>query len=155
MATQLPVTERWYSRDFPVLLEAARMLDAGNQIDESQVAATLGIDATQVYDAIADLRQSDYLDDSAAFTMPGTRGASMAMPTITRLTERGRRAVGIWPNEEQAGDQLLWILEQKVEHAGSGDEKSKWQRIRDAVAGAGRDFAVELGAAMAARSLGG
>jgi hypothetical protein len=71
------------------------------------------------------------------------------------VSERALRATGIWPDEQSAADNLLWVLERKVEEASTAEERGRWVRIRDSFGAAGRDFAVEIAAAMAARSIGG
>jgi hypothetical protein len=40
--------------------------------------------------------------------------------------------------------QLLANIDQQIQEAGSDDERSRWQRLRDAVVGIGRDVAVEV-----------
>lgn len=74
---------------------------------------------------------------------------------VDNISERALRAVGVWPNDQQAADQLLWFLERKVEDATNPEDRGRWQKIRDSFGSAGRDFAVEVAAAMAARSMGG
>lgn len=41
--TRTPLPDRWHSRDFPVLLELARGLDAGALPDQHQITSDLGI----------------------------------------------------------------------------------------------------------------
>lgn len=73
---------------------------------------------------------------------------------VRDVSERALRITGLWPDEEQAADQLLWVLEQKITAAVTTDERNRWKKIREAVSIAGRDIAVELAAGMAARSIG-
>jgi hypothetical protein len=140
--------DRWYSRDLPVLQHIVDALDQGSDlVDDEAMAEALGITHEDAVAAIENLERGGYVTD-----ISWTFGPNFS---VTQVTERALRATGIWPNEETAGDQLLWILEQKVEAATTPEERTRWARIRDSVVGAGREFAIELGAAMAARTMGG
>jgi hypothetical protein len=54
----------------------------------------------------------------------------------------------MWPDAGDAFDRLVWVLEQRIAEA-PPEEKSKLQKVLDAVVGIGRDVGVEvLGAAI-------
>lgn len=55
-----------------------------------------------------------------------------------RLLERGRRAVGQWPPEDQY-DAFVAVLEQQISDAATDEERTRLDRIRDAAVGVGRD----------------
>lgn len=60
-----------------------------------------------------------------------------------RLTERGRRAVGVWPAEDP-GDALLELLAARVAAASSPEERSRLERLFDAAKGLGGTALREL-----------
>lgn len=143
--------DRWADRDYPILEWIVDQL--ANQRDEAEVNNETLADAFDDLDerdrlaAVANLQRGGYITNvSHAFGN---------MFDVGDITERALRETGIWPNEQAMADQLLWYVEQRVNAAVSADERTRWTRIRDALAGAGRDFTVELAAAMATRSLGG
>lgn len=141
--------QRWTDRDLPVLLaivEAAET-DDGDMPDDTTLPATTGLPAADVFTAVRNLERGGYIS--------GVTYAFGDGYTVGDITERALRETGVWPNAETDADRLLWLLEQKVNDAASAEDRSKWVRIRDAVVSAGRDFTVEMAAAMATRSIGG
>jgi hypothetical protein len=60
-----------------------------------------------------------------------------------KLTERGRRTVGVWPSDN-VYDALLDLLGERIQTEADGEEKSKLQRFRDTVQGMSRDVVVGL-----------
>lgn len=60
-----------------------------------------------------------------------------------KLTERGRRTVGVWPSEN-AYDALLDLLAQRIDAEPDPEHKSKLQRLRETVQGMSRDVVVGL-----------
>lgn len=63
--TRPPLPDRWHSRDFPVLLEIARGLDAGALPDQSQITADLDISADELNAAWHALCEGGYLPSRA------------------------------------------------------------------------------------------
>ncbi|MDP9824065.1 hypothetical protein [Nocardioides massiliensis] len=103
--TQNRLPDRWHSRDFPVLLEAARLLDAGEMpVSSDDIAANVGFDEDDIIAALQALHGT-YTTGEALDSLGGVLGFF-----ITGLTERGRRATGLWPDEEQAADALVELL---------------------------------------------
>jgi hypothetical protein len=67
-------------------------------------------------------------------------------PTWVAVTEKGLQVTAGWPTgaADAAMTQLLADIDKHIDEASSEDERSRWQRLRDAVAGIGRDVAVEV-----------
>ena len=90
------LSDTWYGREFPVLLEVARQLEAGSGVvDTGSVVRALGMDRDDVGRAFDALIPS-YLDGKVQRAAGGVVYLAMAR----RLTERGRRATGLWPDGE-------------------------------------------------------
>jgi hypothetical protein len=139
---------RYADRDFPVLREIVRLMDESIEggVRSSQVEAALpALQAEDIQRAAANLARAGLID---------IRGAS-GVPFLhaTNVSERALRMTGLWPDEQAAGDALLWVLEQKVADSSTTEERTRWEKIRDSFGSAGRDFAVDLAAALAARTM--
>lgn len=139
--------ERWRSRDLPVLRWIVEQFDdpSADFVDNHAIATALDISADEASAAVANLERGGFVRATWSF------GAGC---NVDNITERALRESGTWPDEQSIADQLLWILEQKVEQATSSDERTKWSRVRDSIAGAGRDVAVELAAAILSKQMG-
>jgi hypothetical protein len=72
-----------------------------------------------------------------------------------QITEKGLQITAGWPSgsADAAYTRLLALIDEHVEGAASDDERSKWQRLRDAVVGVGRDVAVDVLSAAAQTGL--
>lgn len=144
------LNDQWVTRDFPVLREVVRLMDEqplGNVRLEQVQAALPQVTPDQLQQAAVNLQRAGLVNIAGASGIRCLR--------FTDVSERALRVAGIWPDEQQAADQLLWILEQKVDQSVTPEERSRWVKIRDSIGYAGRDFAVELAAAMATRQIGG
>jgi hypothetical protein len=81
---------------------------------------------------------------------------TQAMGTrFTRMAEKGLQITAGWPSgaADAAYTRLLALIDEQVEEAASPEERSKWQRLRDAVVDVGRDVAVEVLSAAAQSGL--
>jgi hypothetical protein len=65
---------------------------------------------------------------------------------LCQITEKGLQVTAGWPSgaPDAAYIRLLALIDEHVEEAASEEERSKWQRQRDAVVGVGRDVAVDV-----------
>jgi hypothetical protein len=74
---------------------------------------------------------------------------------FVQITEKGLQITAGWPSgaPDAAYQRLLALIDERVEGAASDEERSKWQRLRDAVVGVGRDVAVEVLSAAAQTGL--
>lgn len=70
-----------------------------------------------------------------------------------RLTERGRRAVGLWPSERTA-DTLVDLLRQAEELTDDPEEKTLIRRAAGAIGSVSRDVITDVAAALARSQVG-
>lgn len=142
--------DRWSSRDYPVLVATARVLDSGEMpASVSDVAAQL--DATLDYDEIIAALKGllhGYIVGKPMDTMGGTIDFF-----VTDLTERGRRAVGLWPSGE-AADALVDALRQAESLTDDPEEKTMIRRAAGAIGSVSRDIMVDVVAAVVTRQSG-
>jgi len=74
----------------------------------------------------------------------------LAIVTLAELTERGRRAVGLWPSDESA-KALEEGLVEVARGTADSEQASRLRRIAEARGGLARDVSVEVAAAVASR----
>ena len=142
------LNDRWASRDFPVLLEVARRIDAGDRyVHARDVANALDLPRDQVILAIDALHPA-YVEGS-----PDERMSGRLDWTVVALTERGRRAVGLWPSGESVAA-LVDALRQAEEATEDLEEKSALRRAAGAVMGVGRDVMTDVIAAVIRQQMG-
>lgn len=113
--------DRWSTRDFPVLVAIARRLDAADHIvdadDDEFLSELEPLDRDTIANAMIALANAGYIDCGINAMLSGHKHVA-----AHTLTERGRRAVGIWPNQEQAADALIDLLTQAADHVGDADD---------------------------------
>jgi hypothetical protein len=99
----------------------------------------VAVDDPQLGRVVYELAQTGYLEATIETDQ-------MLAPRFFRLTERGLQVAAGWPTE--AGIdllvRLLALIDARIESAGSEEERSKWQRLRDGVVGVGRDVAAAV-----------
>ena len=140
--------DRWASRDFHVLLEVARRIDAGDRyVHARDVAEALDMPRVEVILAI-DALHPGYVDGS-----PDERMSGRVDWTVVALTERGRRAVGVWPSGDSV-DALVDALRQAEEVTEDPEEKGALRKAAGAVMGVGRDVMTDVVAAVIRQQMG-
>jgi hypothetical protein len=72
---------------------------------------------------------------------------------VSELTERGRRAVGLWPSGESA-DALVEALRQAEELTDDPEERTLIRRAAGAIGSVSREIMVDVVAAVVARQSG-
>lgn len=142
------IAERWASRDLPVLRFIVSTFDTspGEDVSGDLIASALETNLDEAEAAVRNLQRGGYLGE-VTWGMGGWF-------SVEDITERALRETGAWPNPEQQADQLLWLLQQKIDQAPTPEDRSRWVRIRDSIGAAGRDLTVELAAAMTMRTMG-
>lgn len=138
-----PLADRWQTRDFPVLVLAAKELDDGSPLDFERIAAEADLAESVVIRSVSALVQAGYL---LRVPFPGPRKLVL-IPDSYELTERGRRAVGIWPSGEGA-DALVEALRQAEEATTDPDEKTLIRRAAGALGSVSRDVLADVTAAL-------
>ena len=70
-----------------------------------------------------------------------------------RLLERGKRAVGEWPNEDPYAD-LVALLEHRIAEEENPERRSRLQRFLDGLVDAGKDIATAVLSDVVKRQMG-
>ena len=139
----------WTSRDFPVLREAARVIDSGDgPVTSAPLVEATGLTRPEVFSAF-DALVPAYLTGESVDSLAGRNDVS-----FTAITERGRRAVGLWPSGESV-DALVDALRQAEDGADDPEEKSAIRRAAGAVLGVGRDVMTDVMAAVITKQISG
>ena len=147
--TTSPLPDRWATRDFPVLVETARLLDAGapGPLQASELMDVTSFNEKDVNAAWGALIGAGYLVGGTFSTLASTEHFA------EDLTERGRRAVGLWPSGDNA-DALVDALRQAEELVDDPEEKGLIRRAAGAVGSVSRDVMTDVLAAVIARQSG-
>jgi hypothetical protein len=132
----------WSTRVLPVLNALARAYShAPSAIGVRTEAVVEELEADSDTDSVAlvldELVRAGYLEETlGADQLPG--------PASSRLTEKGLQVTAGWPSAsgEVALDRLLTVIEERIEASTTEEERSKWERLRDGLAGVGRDVIV-------------
>ena len=144
------LSDTWYAREFPVLLEVARQLEGGiGLVDSGSVGRALAMDRDDVGRAFEALIPS-YLDGK----VQRAAGGVVYLATAKRLTERGRRATGLWPDGDTAVEQLLSALRQAEDLTDDPDDKSALRKASGQLATVSRSVIAEVIAAVVTRQAG-
>lgn len=147
-----PIRSTWEKRDLPLLESIARAEGQDNSrrplnsLDPGLREAS-GLDEREFQLGLQALYDAGYIAGNAR-----DFGGEFHLIGI-RLLERGRRTVGQWPPEDQY-DAFVAVLEQQIAAAGSDDERSRLERVREVALGVGRDVLTSVLSAWA-RQLGG
>jgi hypothetical protein len=143
-----PLDDQYFTRDLLVLHEVARAFanDLRARPYARDVAAQLDMDEDTVMAIGGALRSAGFVD--------GVESDRPGLLMFTELTPAGRREVGLWPSVESLADRLQTALEAAVEKAPDEATKHLGRRALEAFGAAGRDFAVNVSAAIVSRQLG-
>jgi hypothetical protein len=146
MTNSLP--DRWATRDLPVLRRIAEVVEVDNadEVRPEGVAADLGIPQDDALRAMIALHGSGYIDGDRADSFGGK------YIFATDLTERGRRAVGIWPSSDGV-DALVEALQQAAAATDDPDEKGALRKAASAILGVGRDVMTDVIGAVLAKTI--
>lgn len=148
--SQEPLPDRWRSRDLPILLEAARHADRGDEPDLPAMAAVAGCEPRDVERSLVALEDAGYLRTVRGpdtLTGPGTIWE-------LEILERGRRATGLWPNGDDAVAQLLDALRQAEDLVDDPEEKTALRKAGGQLATVSRNVVAEVIAAVVTRQAG-
>jgi hypothetical protein len=133
----------WTTRVLPVLQAAARaysrtpsQLGVRTEDVVEELGSKIDQDATAL--ALDELVRAGYLEETMG-------GDQLPGPGWSRLTEKGLQVTAGWPSAsgEIALDRLLKVIEERIE-ATTGEERSKWERLRDGIADVGRGVLVAV-----------
>ncbi|GAA2027839.1 hypothetical protein GCM10009740_16890 [Terrabacter terrae] len=140
--------DTWFSRDMPVLEAAVALLEESRPpVSDSGIAARTGIDRQHVMKALEALEE-DFLDvgwdDRADLRVSGA---------VAACTSAARRATGQWPSAESLAERAIAVVDERIENATDDAERSRWVKLRDGLAGAGRDLVVDVMGAVVSRQI--
>lgn len=132
------LNDRWYSRDFPILLAAAKAADSGEELLVDPLCEQLNVRYRDVLAAMDALRDSGYfVNIHFSHDMGGTF-------SHIRLTEKARRAVGLWPNGDTAAEALLDALRQAEDLAEDPDDRSALRKAAGQLGSVSRSVIADL-----------
>jgi hypothetical protein len=134
--TDKPLADVWASRDFPVLVEITRRLDAGGSVFLSAVVEALPLSDDEVDRAVRALQRRGLVTEVAR-TLGGDA-------IIDDVTGEAYLLTGLHPSPEAGADRLMAALEQAIDKAPEGERKTRLQKIRDGLLSAGRDLVVDV-----------
>jgi hypothetical protein len=118
-----PLADTWNPRDFPILMEVARLSDRRENVFPEHVATTLGLTERDVISAIEALVNGGYLrEDRSKLHLTGGGEVYLTFHGWVMPTEKGRRDVGLWPNHRDAQAALVELLTQAAEHTTDEDD---------------------------------
>ena len=142
--------DTWGSRDLPVLVEVADLADGLKTVQPARVAAATGLNNDQVLAAIQALVHAEYLhEDRSKLGLNGSGEIYLVMPGWLIPSERGRRAVGLWPSEQTALDRMVEQLRVIAEDADADDDtRGRARRILDNIVDGGRDIGLAVASAI-------
>jgi len=136
----------WEADVRPVLVAVKDVLDATDDLirgaDLESVHTALGDRAVSegvTHAALEELRRTDYIEGRVGFGNP-------PVMFFIKLTEKGRQEVAGWPVAPGAdfGAKLLDELERRIADAGNEEERTRLQRLRDAVADVGKSVITSI-----------
>jgi hypothetical protein len=81
-------------------------------------------------------------------------GGVVYLATAIRITERGRRATGLWPDGDTAVEQLLTALRQAEDLTDDPDDKTALRKAGSQLATVSRGVIAEVIAAVVTRQAG-
>lgn len=137
MTESLP--DLWASRDLPVLLAAAQLLEeARPPITSNAVAERAGVDFAAAVRALLHLGH-EYLEIRDSSTYDGRDCYVYA------ITPAGLRASGQWPSPEAAAERFLSALDELIKTTDAGTPKGAWLRtLRQHVTSFGLDVLAQV-----------
>lgn len=131
----------WDERE-QVILEAIAdaEVERGEDIERvDKLVDITGLPRVQVLLGVRALRESAYV---TAVDAGGANDTADGDFLAIALLERGRRATGQWPAD--GGDALIKLLESRVAASTTEEERTRWERLRDAAKALGGKALSEL-----------
>jgi hypothetical protein len=120
-------TRTWERRELPLLEVIAEADAAGrSRLASDEVARASGLPSSAAEAGLRALLGAEMISGIVAASHDG-----WALLNI-RLEEAGRRAVGQWPSAN-VYEELLRVIDARIAYARDEDERSRLERLRDAV----------------------
>lgn len=142
--------DTWNSRDLPLLVEIADLADRLKTVQPSAVAAATGLGDDDVKAAVQALVHAGFLhEDRAKLGLNGAGEIYLVLPGWLIPSERGRRAVGLWPSEQTALDRMVDQLKAIADDAAADeDTRGRARRILDSLVDGGREVGLAVASAI-------
>lgn len=132
----------WTTRDYPVLVTVARMLEQNDMVQAVEVAEATGRPHRDVVLALVNLGHK-HLTVQDSSTYDGRDNY------VTGIRPGGLEAVGQWPSSDVAAERLIAALDALADKSPVDSPKRKrLLAVRDGFLNAGRDVMVDVAAAM-------
>src|SRR6266516_223439 len=122
--------EVWITRDYPVLCEVTRRIDAGDfHVHQDVVAEATHLEPDEVKRAAAALERRGLV----------TLAAGMGPVRFAEVSGEAYLITGLHPDADDALSRLVQLLQQAAEQTGDKDERSRLRRAADGLLGVSRD----------------
>jgi hypothetical protein len=147
------VDDTWTSQELPVLRYLVERFEAVDalEVPAAEIAQAVELSAAEVGRSLRKLS-----DAAPPYILTYAPAAEIRDPDMVYdVTERARRTVGQWPTAEAVADRLVAAFAAAAEQEPDEERRSWLRRAAAWFGGAGRDFAVDGGAALVARQIGG
>jgi len=139
-----PLDEVWVTRDYPVLCEVTRRIDAGDfHIHQNIVAEATGLGPDEVKRAAAALERRGLV----------TLAAGIGPVRFAEVSGAAYLITGLHPDTDDALSRLVQLLQQAAEQTGDEDERSRLRRAADGLLGVSRDVMTGVLTAYLSRQL--
>jgi len=135
-----PLPDLWATRDHPVLVAAARLLEERRPpITSNDIAAAAGLEHQDSVRALLHLGD-EHLKIRDSSTYDGLDCY------VYGITPEGLRAAGQWPSPEAAAERFLAALDELIKNTDEGSPKGAWLRtLRQHVTSFGLDVLGRVG----------
>jgi hypothetical protein len=120
----------WINRDYPVLREVARRIDAGDvHVHQDVIAEIAGLESDEVKRAAAALERRGLV----------TLTKDLGPVRFVEVSGAAYLITGLHPDADDALSRLVQVLQQAAERTGDQEERSRLRRAADALLGVSRD----------------
>jgi hypothetical protein len=124
----------WERVEVPLLSWLADHPDV-RVLEPTKVAGDLDLTPKEVRLAL------DRMDGVYFVSQGGLFGGDAGALSLPRLNERGLRVAGVWPSDDAYLD-LIRRLEDRIATTSDADARTRLEKVRDGLVGAGRDVLV-------------
>jgi DNA-binding transcriptional ArsR family regulator len=134
------MNETWDSRAAPIMRALGEREGIGTGFGIRDLAASLGLDPDAVAIELRRLLDAGYVSATIAQPMGPLANGTVMSP---RLSERGARAVGMWPSDDPY-EALVALIETQLAKEGDTETKTKLRKLREVLGDVGKGTASGL-----------
>jgi len=116
--------DEWEPLVFPVLLALARTAKSHDELDLYPLGDELGVRFRDIQATVHALKDTGYI--ISCHVSHGDAGGFMV--SHVRLSEKARRAVGLWPRQDTAADALVDLLTQAADQINDEEDAGALRR---------------------------